>query len=624
MSRNRRHVLTHGRIARLLYFVMVILSFYFLSVSRSGEVYTVWQVMHPLFMPTFFATTFLLLAIIFSSEKAEYKLLFIIVHSILSQTLFVIAFPAGNVGVQQTALGEARLVFDNVVSGGYRFGGNPLTQIYHWGRKGLQIPLTVIFARIFAVDIYWVHLLFIPVLWGTFVPITTFMICETLSRDKRLSALSSILVSAFPANILWGAASLPMALGYILFFLSTYLLLKNLRSDGVKGYLPIITSCIATFLAHFLAGILLFSLLLLATALKSYQRTKEESPITAKTSLLLSIIFCISILPFALIIHRFFYPSYTFFSLEKIYELPPTKTVTFLLLGGYVNFDLHAAVALFSGPLIGFLGMIYALRSGIKKKSNSNDHVYTVFLFIAFLIILLDDRIVNLFMVNVPFTEPDRLWPFRNFIVTPFVALAVTYVSNYLRKKTLSHPTAKEKLQLPKSPRIQASVNLKHITAHLTILILLSAWLTSSVYHAYPHYAPLQTTTYELEAVKYIEENTPEKYIVICDQWIIYAGGMFVGVSNPRAFYFSSEDPRGVALFMEMKENPTNETMIKAMKTNNATTAYFIIEQRRLGTHEYDRIIQQAQQNNLQTYHVFSYNDVEKLRIFYYKNSTSW
>jgi len=31
-----------------------------------------------------------------------------------------------------------------------------------------------------------------------------------------------------------------------------------------------------------------------------------------------------------------------------------------------------------------------------------------------------------------------------------------------------------------------------------------------------------------------------------------------------------------------MKKNPTNETMIKAMKTNNATTAYFIIEKPRL------------------------------------------
>jgi len=65
--------------------------------------------------------------------------------------------------------------------------------------------------------------------------------------------------------------------------------------------------------------------------------------------------------------------------------------------------------------------------------------------------------------------------------------------------------------------------------------------------------------------VKYIDKNTTERYIVICDQWIIYAGGIIVGVSNPRAFYFSSLDPRGLALFIEMKKNPTNETMIKAM-----------------------------------------------------------
>ncbi len=98
---------------------------------------------------------------------------------------------------------------------------------------------------------------------------------------------------------------------------------------------------------------------------------------------------------------------------------------------------------------------------------------------------------------------------------------------------------------------------------------------------AYPHWCPLQTTSYEIEAVKHIEKTTNGTYIVICDQWMIFAGEMFVGINNPQAYYFSSGDPRGITQFIEMKKNPTNETMKEAMKTNNATTAYFIIEKPR-------------------------------------------
>jgi len=68
-----------------------------------------------------------------------------------------------------------------------------------------------------------------------------------------------------------------------------------------------------------------------------------------------------------------------------------------------------------------------------------------------------------------------------------------------------------------------------------------------------------------------------------------------------------------------MRKNPTNETMIEAMKTNNATTAYFIIEKPRLGTEEYNHTKSQAKQNGLLTYKTLDYEDEEKLTIFYYR-----
>ena len=73
-----------------------------------------------------------------------------------------------------------------------------------------------------------------------------------------------------------------------------------------------------------------------------------------------------------------------------------------------------------------------------------------------------------------------------------------------------------------------------------------------------------------------------------------------------------------------MKNNPSNETLIEAMKTNNATVAYFIIEKPRLGTETYNALINKAQQNNLHTYKIFYYPEgEEKLRIFYYQKSST-
>jgi len=48
-----------------------------------------------------------------------------------------------------------------------------------------------------------------------------------------------------------------------------------------------------------------------------------------------------------------------------------------------------------------------------------------------------------------------------------------------------------------------------------------------------------------------------------------------------------------------------------------------LIEKLRLGTEEYYRIVSQAQQNGVQTYHVFYYEGEEKLRVFYYGIETS-
>jgi hypothetical protein len=144
---------------------------------------------------------------------------------------------------------------------------------------------------------------------------------------------------------------------------------------------------------------------------------------------------------------------------------------------------------------------------------------------------------------------------------------------------------------------------------------LLGGWIAFSLSAAYPQVNPLQTTWYELEAVKYIEENTEEKYVVVCDIWTVYAGEMIVGIYNPQAFYFGEYDSRRYNLFTKIKEDPSPQVMIEAMNQTgtDTTVAYFIITEPRLGVEGFNSIVSKALQNGLPVYATFGN---EKLYIF--------
>lgn len=59
-------------------------------------------------------------------------------------------------------------------------------------------------------------------------------------------------------------------------------------------------------------------------------------------------------------------------------------------------------------------------------------------------------------------------------------------------------------------------------------------------------------------AVKYIDANTHEKYVVFGDQWTTYAGEVIVGDNNPRAYYFSTSERKGHDLFVNMTLEPSS------------------------------------------------------------------
>jgi len=593
-----------------IYLLLTALSFYLLLISRRGEASVVWWSVHPLFIPVFFLTTLILVVAMLLSQITGHKLGLIMVHSVLLHSLFVIIFPAGDLGGQQYGLGATRLIYDNIVLHGVRFPvQNILTQVYIWLRgDSFQAAISVILARMFNIDVFWTHLLLVPILWGIFIPLGVFMITRKLTKNNNIAALSALLIAVFPYTLLWGAMSVYNSLGFIFFLFSVYFFLEYLSSNQSRKWTFLMSMFVfLSFMAHFLTGIIALSFLLLVLTFKSFE-DRSVSLASTKLTLLSALAFCTFLLPFAIVCRRFFYPEYSYFGLGKLVELSREDIFWRFLMGEYVNFNIQFAIIHILGPAIGILGMLYYIYF-TRQKSDKKSLSCTIFLFTGLLLVLVDYRILKLLLINVPFTE-ERMWVFRDFLTVPFMAIIVTDAFSFLYRQ---FPT----VDVPFS-----SQQIRRIALYLLIVIVLSGWITVSFYYAYPRYGPLQTTSYELEAVRFIEKNSTKPYVVIGDQWITFAGGMIVGIGNPNALYFHSRDPEGVRLFLEMRMNSSIETMKEAMAYNDATVAYFIIEKPRIGEEEYNRLIQQTEQNGLQTYPggIFYYEGEEKLRIFYYKD----
>jgi len=577
---------------RLVFFFLVFFSLYLLVISRAGEIHTVWEFMNPLFMPVFFAVTLLLAWIVFSSEGIRFKLVFVMLYCFIGVSFYAAVFPAGTLGSQQSVLGITRLLYDNVVLHGW--GGdveNVFLRVYNWlDKPNFQSVYTIVLARMFGVDVFWVHLFFMPVLWGIFVPLIAFLIARTLKFDDKVAALSGFLASSFPLLVFSGSVSVPSSLGYV-FFLGTLLFCLRYLVSGKSAALCLtVVLAFASFVSHFLTGILAVGFLVLALAFKRYEQERDSSPLGSKFVLVVSFVIAVSLLPLALRYLQLVSPLRVDFSLDNLQGLSVTEIVGLFLFGEYIDYSFLYALINLAGPLLGLVGILYALYVSRKRDSVLGGRVVVLFFLFGFLVTFVDYRILKMFMVNVPFSS-RRLWVLRDLTVLPFAAFVICGVVESVRHN-VSRVDAKF-----------SGLSLRRLLSgglNVLILILLAGWTVASVFSAYPQFSPLQVTSYELEAVQHLEAVSSRNYVVIGDQYIDLAGGMFVGVNNPRAFYFSYTDSFGLGLFNDMRANPKMDVMVRALDYANCSVAYFVVDEPRLGESEFDRVVSLAVQNGLE------------------------
>jgi len=511
-------------------------------------------------------------------------------------------------------------VFDNTILHGLSGWPTQTIQIFiveMFDGINLQAALSTIFARILGTDILSIHLFFIPTLWGTFIPVASFLTTRAIGGSEKAAVVSSLLVSTFPYTIYFGAISVPNSLGFIFFFYSLYFMLRYLSSNDSKMARWMVAFSLFSFLSHYLAGVISFSLLLLSIGFKTFKSHKKPSSTDARTSLVILFFVCVSLLPLSFIYLRLLGTSANpTFTLRKLNEMPSQEIIGLFLLGEAYNFDLKTIILFIIGPILAFLSMIcllFRLEKNTAAESRSQIH----FLFAAFLTILIDYRILTLFMQGLPINA-ERLWVFSDFIATPFLALAINSIATSLRAFQKTKPPQTKSVAKKPSPKTRAPRVVDVLLAsNILIPILIGGWVTLSLSVAYPQVAPLQTTWYELEAIKFIEANTQENYVVIGDQWTVYAGEVIVGVNNPKACYFEEFSRVRIELFVNMRQNPSSQWMLQAMNYTDTTIAYFIVTEPRLGTEEFNGVVSRALQNE-QLQLVDTFGD-GKLYVFSYR-----
>ena len=592
-------VFTKEHLLQIFYVFLVVTCFVLLFLSRSEETFVFWGVVQPAFLPLYFVATLVLLTILFSKVRKGTKLLFIIVHCFLIHNLLVIVLNPGLEGDWWYELGWARSVYDvgknvpNILD--YVFGSvsyNPIQVIYFALRKRALQVFSNIFANMFAVDVYWSQLFLVPILWTIIVPFLMYKIVKILGGEEKCAIFGGFLTFLVPAFIWWGAITVSDTLGKIFFLLATYFTFKYVASSD-RNLKAVLFAFLATYVAlstHFLNGIMSFVGLLLAIAYKIYESNKT----TGTKALLIATLGASSVfLPLTLLALGAVYPlreETTYFSVEKLLE----TDILALVFGKYVNFTLSDLFLNLLFPVLGFIGLMYIIVFSTKHKYKRSLALFSLLLLVIFMI---DYRITKYAMERVLFSS-ERMWVFRDLVILPFAALFVV------------HAVGKLYDRVRVSPRVQKHLSFfMHACTIVTLIfcLALSGFAVVVARSAYS-YEPqiLQVTPYEVEAVKYIHENTPEKYVVICSSLIQKLAYGVLGWENGPHFTPTS--------YYSMLRHPSVSIIESTMRDNGASVGYFVTSVR--NQKGFDRAVSSARKV-LEIYAVFGDG---KMYVFRYPN----
>ena len=549
------------------FFVLIGYCAFLLITARSGWIVgTVWDVVSPSFFPAYFLAIFTLVGIIlYSRTKPVSKIFLVIVFALLSFLIMAIVLFPDNGGDAGTHLAGARIIFDYGSLRHILYRREITLWHYYWliKERGLML-LSALLAKMFMVDVYWVHTFVPPIIWGVFAPLTSYKIVKLTGGSERVSVMAAFLPVFFPHFLIWGCISTANSLAYVFFLVSLYFSMRYLKSRRIMALLLAGISVVSCALAHPFPGAMSFAFLIFAVAWNKYEIMKLESSLRAHFLILISFIGCIFVLIFMTSLQNVVYLVYGYEALREAYAVVAfdfgrlLKTDLWeLVFGEFLDFTFKEAVLFEAFFFLGVLGLVFAF-----KEKNKYERVLTSFLILSLLITLIDHRIMRYAMTNIPF-GPGRILHIGNLMVVPFAAVAIVSVVQFFEGKALekarSMSTAKSWM---------TKLRFRQVLTLMLIGLSISGVAASSTHFSYQRLLKggLQPTQFAVDAVKYIDEHTNGKYVVITVPHMSTAGEAWVGISNPEKYYIYS---------WELGLHPSLVDINSYMRTFEATVGYF-------------------------------------------------
>jgi len=539
-----------------LYIVFFLFSLYMLLDVRSGWIEgPIWNVIPPIFLQTYFIATALLVGLVLLPGKTNVKLIFISLHSVFSLSILLLVLYPGIIWYDPWyEMAQARMILEirlnwlpaNIPSLGLIRAVNSFIR-----GLGAQVLLAT-FTEVLNVDMYWIFVFLVPLLWGFFVPLTSYEITRMISGTKRISVFAAFLTTAGLFFLAWGKVSAGGSLSVLFFFLVVYLLTRFLFLHENRAFVLAILVGATTATTHVLAGVLVGSVVFLALGLKAYEYEMPKSPRVAGLLLFMSFVLATFLLPSITILRGVLIPQIgtPTWDIQNL-----LATSVWELFSGVTEETLvYDAVLQNIFPALGLVGIVY-----VMQRRERFDSTLSLFMSLAFGVAFIDFRILNYAIINNIF-GPVRLHVFRDVFALPFVAIVVYSAANSL---------------FDTASKVRSSFRWKNVLVGMLLCIGLSAWVSGAVYESYEFYTGgLLPTSLEVEALKYIDEHTNSKYIVLAPNRMTAMGLGLLGLPNPEVTFITLGQKKG--LVVPYPFEPSLPFMFERMRAAGVDVGYYI------------------------------------------------
>ena len=536
----------------IAFLVAAAAAFRLLWLGRTGEGgASVWLTIPSFFIPLFLLVSFsLMVVLVFTRLSNSLKLGLVCVFSFLVHSLFLLVWYPGRYGDPWVHLGEARYIARTGIPYAHSWMVKQFLILELMLRA--QEALTVFFGRMFLVDLYWVHVVLVPLLWSTLVPLIAYRIAEILvvKKSELFPILTAMATVLFPSLIGWGTVSVPNSLAFIFFFVSITFSLSWMNHGEKQKWLLSLSACGVSFLAHPQAGLFAFMLLFWATVI---QRTTRK---------------IWSFVSYA--------PIFLVYPLALLYAQASFSLSHLLVLDSFFSFQSEISTILL---VFGVVGLIL----GVKNHFVSTRSALMLFIFYA--TILAEYYLSRFGMTGVPYGA-GRILIMADFLLVPFVALGFFMIARVFGKSS-SLKSQKWSSFVLSSKRLKVGLSHRFVSLFL-ICLFLSLQTAVALYQAYPHIeiVKVQPSAYELEAIQYINSTSPGRYVVLCEPTF---AGLAIGAlgadysygGSPYGMFGISEFWYPIAqMYLTMAKSPSTSIFEEAMGFAKAEVSYFVVSER--------------------------------------------